>query len=159
MSLSPYELVLIAGGFAILGAIIGGWIGLRNALRLYHIAEFNKATIEFKNAFLPEITFLRHNANIGDLGNSSDLGELLQFGYINRHLRAFEIFRGNLSSNVRKSIDQAWQEYCCHPDNPNVPFFEQYSWKAIGKGKSSEEELKRLALNRIKKILGFAKPK
>lgn len=159
MNLSPYELSLIAGGFTIIGALIGGWIGRKNALSVYKVSEFNKAAVVFSDAFLPEITFLRHNTNIGQLGNSSDLGEILSSAYVSRHLKAVEVFKTYLSQKQSKAIDQAWQEYCCHTQNPGVPWFEQYSWKMTGVGKQKEKELKELALDRIERILEFAKLK
>jgi hypothetical protein len=157
MQTSPYEIALIAGGFTIIGALIGGWVGYRNAIRLYNIAEFNKAASIFQNAFLPEIIFLKHNARISCAGSSDNLQEFLHFGYTRRHLKAFVAFRPYLSSKKKRCIDQAWQEYCCHPDNPKITFFEQYSWKVANKGKDYEKELKSLALSRIEKILEFSK--
>lgn len=158
MNLSPYEIALIAGGFTILGTILGAWIGYRNALNLYNVTEFNKAATTFRNAFYPELIFLKHNAKIAEAGSSSDLGEFLFSGYL-RHLKALEVFKNHLTAKEKIYIDKAWQEYCYHPDNPNIPFFEQYSWKVANKGKDYEKQLKALALNRIEKIMEFAKPK
>lgn len=158
MNLSPYEIALIAGGFTIIGVLLGAWIGYRNALKIYSITEFNKAAAIFRDSFLPEVTFLRHNANIANLGSSSDLGELLQYAYVHRHLKAIEVFRAYLSSKQRMAIDQAWQKYCCHPDNPELLYFEQYSYKSTER-ETKGESLKQLALHRIDKILEFGKHK
>jgi hypothetical protein len=160
LNLSAYEIALIAGGFTIIGALLGAWIGYRNALKLHSIVEFNKAATEFRNAFLHELIFLRHNASTPEgERNYTTLNEFLQDGYIHRHLRAFEIFKNYLSPSERVNIAKAWKEYCCHPDSPSIPFFEQYSWKVANRGKDYEKQLKVLALNRIENILKFAKPK
>jgi hypothetical protein len=96
---------------------------------------------------------------IPEAGISNDLSEFLSAAYIHRHLKAFEAFRGYLCPEDRTGIDKAWQEYCCHPDNPHVPFFEQYSWMVANKGKDYEKELKTMAFERIEKILDFSKHK
>jgi hypothetical protein len=158
--ISPYELAFIAGGFTIVGALVGGWIGYRSTLSIYRISEFNKAATSFRNAFIPEITFLKHNAVIPDNERHyADLNEFLEAGYIDRHLKAFEIFKNHLSSKERQEIDKAWREYCYHPDNQYILFFEQYSWRVANKGIGYEKQLQSLALNRIEKILEFAQPK
>ncbi len=151
--------ILTSPAFPLITLFLGFLVGHRLSIGRDQRQEFNKAAAIFRDAFLPEITFLRHNANIGGLGSSNDLGELLRFGYIHRHLKALEIFKPYLLPKKRGDIDKAWQEYCCHPDNQNAPFFEQYSWKVANKGKDYEKQLKILALNNIEKILEFAKPK
>lgn len=155
IELGSFSLGAIAGGIVI--GIANHFLSKSRNREDRTIAEFNKAATTFRDAFLPETTFLRYNANIGDLGSSSDLDELLRFGYIQRHLKAMETFRDYLSPKERVNIDKAWQEYCYHPNNQNMLFFEQYSWKAINKGHDYEQQLKTLALNRIKEILKFAK--
>jgi hypothetical protein len=151
--------ILTSPAFPLITLFLGFLVGHRLSIGRDQRQEFNKAAAIFRDAFLPEITFLRHNANIGGLGSSNDLDELLRFGYIHRHLKALEIFKPYLLPKKGEDIDKAWQEYCCHPDNQNVPFFEQYSWKVANKGKDYEKQLKILALNNIEKILEFAKPK
>lgn len=160
MNLNPYEIALIAGGFTIIGVLLGAWVGYRNAIRIQRIVEFNKAATDFRNAFLRELIFLRHNASIpGGERSYTTLDEFLQAGYIHRHLRALEVFKDYLSARERSGIDKAWQEYCYHPDNPSILYFEQYSWMVANKGKDYEKQLKNIAVDRIEKILEFAKPK
>jgi len=167
LNLSAYEIVTIAGGFTIIGALIGAWATYRlsiklsqraydNAIDLMQRQEFNKAAAEFRNVFLPETTFLKHHANIGGLGSSNNLHEILNSGYL-RQLKALEIFKSYLSSKERANIDKVWQEYCRRTDDPNVFYFEQYSTKNVSKER--EKELKELALQKIEEILKFAKHK
>ena len=136
--------------------LLGFLIGHRLNIGRDERQEFNNAAAFFRDAFLPEITFLKHNTNIGNLGSSDDLGELLRFGYIHRHLKAIEVFKSNLSIKKKASIDKAWKEYCCNPNKPDELYFEQYSAKNTGK---NEKEIRKLVLERIEEILKFAKHK
>jgi hypothetical protein len=120
--------------------------------------RFNEAAKIFRNDFLLEIAFLEHNTALpGNERTYTTLDEFLRAGYTFRHLKAFETFKPYLSPVNRKGIDKAWQEYCCRPDDPNALYFEQYSTKSVSRER--EEELKRLALERIEAILKFAKHK
>jgi len=155
--------VLAGFGGAALGACFAYKTGMKlvqethkNATNLLARQEFNKAATDFRNAFLPEITFLKHNANIGNLGSSNDLSELLRFGYVHRHLKALEIFRNHLSTKDRTNIDKAWRKYCHRPDNSKILYFEQYSNKSADKIRNNEAGLKKVALERIEAIIKFA---
>lgn len=139
----------------IIGTSFGAWIAHFFSERRRRQDDFDKAATKFRTAFLPEIIFLKHNAKING-GSSSDLGEFLRSAYL-RQLEALTIFKTNLPSEKEKGINDAWKEYCHHPENTKILWFEQYSWKVHGKGKSSEDSLKNLALKRIEKILDFAK--
>ena len=117
----------------------------QNTIDLMQRQEFNKAATEFQNAFLCEIIYLKHNARLPECERTyTTLYEFLRTGYIFRHLKAFNNFRGHLPTNERFAIDKAWAEYCN---------FDQYS------DKNNEIKLKELALSRIEKILEFAKHK
>ena len=93
MNLGPYEIALIAGGFGIVGALLGAWATYRlsvklaqrtyeNAIDLMQRQEFDKAAADFREAFLPEATFLKHDANIGKLGSSNTLHGKLRDAYL-----------------------------------------------------------------------------
>lgn len=145
MQTSPYEIALIAGGFTIIGALIGALIVYRNALKLHRIVEFNKAATAFRNAFHCELVYLKYNARLPECERTyTNLKEFLKAGYIFRHLKAFDIFRDYLPTKERIAIDKAWEEYCD---------FEQYS------NKNNERDLKNIALKNIEKIFKFATPK
>ena len=101
MNLTAYELSLIAGGFGIVGAILGAFIGYYFSTRLINRQEFNKAASDFRNAFIPEIIFLKHNANVAGGNASEDVGQSLSFGHYHRHLQAFEVF----SKGVKSTLD------------------------------------------------------
>ncbi|MBF0376290.1 MAG: hypothetical protein HQK72_02290 [Desulfamplus sp.] len=157
MNLSPYELVIIAGGFTIVGALIGGLIAFRNTISIYNLSEFNKAASLFREAFYPEIIFIKHNAIIAGSGSSDSLSTFLSAGYLHRHLKAFETFKYYLSVKESEKIDKAWKEYCYDPNNPKILFFEQYSTRNVSH--EHRETLKQLALTRIENILELAKHK
>ena len=143
MNLSPYELVLIAGGFTVIGALVGGWIGYKNALSIYNVTEFNKAAYELRNAFIIQLNFLKYSVNSGS-GDTSNIGEYLKTHYVKSHLIALEVFRNYLSTKERKAIDKAWSEYCN---------FNQYS------DKNNQEAIRKLALKNLEDVLEFAKHK
>jgi hypothetical protein len=145
LNLSPYQIALIAGGFSIIGVLLGAWIGYRNALKLHGIVEFNKAATAFRNAFLCELIFLKYDAHLPECERTyTNPQELLRAGYSFRHLKAFNIFRDYLSNKEKVAIDKAWKEYCK---------FEKYP------SKDNEADLKKVALKNIEKILQFAKYK
>ena len=152
----------------VLGVLIGGPITYyyakiliqethKNAMKIAQIQEFNKAATEFRNAFLPELIFLKHDAAVEKIGSTDDISEVLRFGYIHRHLKALEVFKDYLFTEDRADIDKAWKQYCYNKDNPEILFFEQYF---TGSGSKSEKEAKKtLALERIEDIIKFAKHK
>jgi hypothetical protein len=156
--------VLAGFGGAALGACFAYKTGMKmvqathkNAIDLMQRQDFNKAATEFRNAFLPELIFLKHNAKIAGTGSSDDLSEFLLSGYIRRHLKALEVFKNHLSAQERADIDKAWKQYCYNKDNPEFLFFEQYF---TGMGSKSEKEAKKtLVLERIEDLLKFAKHK
>jgi hypothetical protein len=166
LNLSAYEIVIIAGGFTIIGALIGTWATYRlsinlikrthdNAVVLMQRQEFNKASAVFRIAFLPELIYLKHNAKIKGAGSTDDLNVFLSSGYLHRHLEAFEIFKSYLSTEDRIGIDEAWKEYCHYDiDGETEPHFAMYA-EDTREGKNTKE----LALERIEKILKFAEPK
>jgi hypothetical protein len=158
----------------IVGAIIGGSVALISAFFSYRwarsvslesiqIVEFNKAAAEFRNAFLPEIIYLNHDAVIEDIsGKADNIHGLLRFAYLRRHLPAFEVFRSQLNSDDRSKIDKAWDEYC-HPDGIPEDASEKKAFGIDGYFRiieaSGEEEAKRIARENINKLLKFAESK
>lgn len=143
MNLSPYELVLIAGGFTVIGALVGGWIGYKNALSIYNVAEFNKAADKFRDTFIVQLNVLESDVNSGS-GDTSNIGEYLRAHYVGTHLNAFRTFKYSLSDNEGKAIDKAWAKYYD---------FAQYS------DKNNQKEARAIALKKLEDVLKFAKTK
>lgn len=158
----------------ILGAIIGGSVAIVSAYFSYRWSrsislesirtiEFNKAAAEFKNAFLPEIIYLNHNACIEEIsGRGDNIHSLLRYAYLRRHLPAFEIFRSQMDVIERRHIDMAWDAYC-HPDGIPKDDSDKKEFTLDGYFRiieaSGEEQAKRIALKKINNILKFAKTK
>ena len=149
--------------FGFLLGIVGAFIG---AVFSHFFSEcrrrkedFSKAATIFRDAFLPELIFLKHNAKVAESGSSNDLNEFLLFGYIHRHLKALEVYNTYLSAKERVDIDKAWQKYCHRPDNSKILYFEQYSNKDTTGTRKSEADMKKFALDRIEEILKFAEHK
>lgn len=114
--------------------------------------DFKRTVTKFKCAFLPEIIYLRHNANVGRGGFSTDLGEYLNAAYL-RHLEAITIFMDSLTDRQRAKVNIAWQTYCHNKENKDKLDFGQYSHKTSDKTKKDIVHLKTLALERIEKLL------
>jgi len=152
----PVDITWVLG--ILLTALLAAFFGSLIPRKLKEREKFIEAAADFKNAFLPELTFLKHNTIVPEIERPyTTLDEFLKSAYIHRHLKAYEVFRNYLSSKNRDGIDKAWKDYCCDPYNQSILYFEQYSWLVANKGKDYEKQLKELALSRIEKILGFAK--
>lgn len=149
-----------------IGAVVGGIIvGLANhflsksrSKEAGKIAAFNNAAPDFRNAFLPEMTFLKHDANVGGLGGSNKLHGILRTGYL-RQLKALEVFKRCLSPAEISTIDRAWDEYC-HPNNiPTDPNEKRdFKFNDYMEIEDSEgvDKAKEVALQNINKILDIA---
>jgi hypothetical protein len=141
--------------FGLTGSIVGTLITHFLSKSRRNEENFKKAATKFKCAFLPEIIYLRHNANIGRGGSPSDLGEYLRGTYL-RHLEAITVFMDSLTNRQKSRVNEAWQVYCHHQKNKDELNFEQYSHKAPGKTNKDIIHSKALALERIEKLLKIA---
>lgn len=146
-------------GFVMLPALLTAFFASIIPRKLEERRRFNEAAKIFQDTFVPQLSFLKHNTNVGGIGSTDNIGELLKFGYVHSHLRAFRIFRDNLSTKKKAGIDKAWQKYCGDPDNPETLCFGQYSCKPTENTPERKAEFKTLALERIEEILKFAKHK
>ena len=147
MNLSAYEIALIAGGFTIIGALLGSWIGYRNALKINIIMEFNKAAAEFRAAFIEEQRLLDPNS-FADRASAGSASSILK-NAIHNHERAMIIFEPFVCKSQIEEYKQAWRDYA--GENNNFP---QYT----GDTALKKEEGRKLALSNIEKLLKFAQP-
>jgi len=158
LSLGPYEIAIIAGGFTIIGALLGAGIGYRNALKLHNIVEFNNAAAQFRNVFLGEILFLRDNIRIEGVYPSNKINEVLG-GAIFNHMKALVQFEPFLNAAERKRLCGVWNDYCYpkgRPQDPNeqIDFrFNDYRGIEDSEGTNKAKEV---ALQKIYKILEIA---
>jgi len=133
---------LIGGAIGIIGSVIGSRMSRSTTLAAIKITEFNRAAAKFRAAFLPQIAYLNHGADIKSCGN---LREVLSHFYLRGHLQALEIFKPYLCPADQRGIERAWSEYC-HKDDPNNLDFDQYL----------EPGGRELAHSRIETLLKFA---
>jgi hypothetical protein len=155
LNLSAYEIALIAGGFTIIGILLGAWLGYRFSLSLANINERRRAAMKLREAFKDELLAL----NPAKHATQIELATFLENAFP-KHRAAVLDFAYFLEPKERKAFYAAWYEYHCHPDARNdktVPFFGQYSCRGLTK--EQEHERKKLAQSRIEKILEFGKPK
>ena len=151
MELGAYEIALIGGGFTLLGAIIGGYIGYYFSGQLLSKQEFNKAAAEFRAAFVDEIRVIDSFYSI-DIESTSIPNTLANA--IEKHEKALMIFKdGFLCETDRTEIQKAWNEYTCH-EQPIGGRYSFSDYKNIQKNDSAK-----LALERINNVLKFAKRK
>lgn len=82
-----------------------------------------------------------------------DAYEMLKEAFPN-HERAYLDFRSRMKGRSRKLFDEAWKDYYGSGNGNPIPFRDQYF--AAGNELLAKEK-RRLALQRIKRILAFAK--
>jgi len=104
--------------FGSVAAFFGSWFSHIFSERRHKREEFNKAAAAFRNAFLPEIVYLRYDVGMAKAASTdSNLAQFLKAGLVNRHTEALGIFRAYLSNRQRRNIDKAWQEYQTKADS------------------------------------------
>lgn len=155
LNISAYEIALIAGGFTIIGTLLGALLGYRFSLSFAKVTERHRAAMKIRDAFKDEILALnpaRHEMRI-------DLSDFLENAF-SKHRAAVLDFSYFLEAKDRTAFYTAWYEYHCHPaacNDESVPFLEQYSCRGLTL--EQEHERKKLAQSRINKILEFARSK
>jgi hypothetical protein len=143
MQLSPYEIALVAGGFTILGAILGSWLTFRFSLELSNINSIRLAGIRLRDAFSPELTKLQTSDALG----ITEIPDMLKFSF-HKHQAAVNEFRFFLKGKQLDGFDKAWREYYYDP-NEETPKFIQYTDEL-----DPDHEI---AIKRIQAILEFTK--
>ena len=129
---------------AILGVLIGGWVGYYFSVKLMRRQEFNKAAAAFRSAFIKEQRLLSFDSLADSVGlTASDIVKAA----IDRHEVAMIIFKPFISKCVIKAYEKAWEDYA-----GDSRHFEQYSTD----NKIMRPKKKELALQRINRLLEFA---
>jgi hypothetical protein len=155
LNLSAYEIGLIAGGFTIIGTLLGAWLGYRFSLSLSNASERRRASIKLREAFKDELLAL----NPAQYAMKIDLADFLENAFPKHRAAVFD-FAYFLEPKEKTAFYSAWYEYYCHPKTQNentVPFFGQYSCRGLTI--KEEHERKKLARERIEKILELGKLK
>lgn len=137
MNLSPYELALIAGGFTIIGSLVGALTTYFLGKDISRRNDFNKAAKDFITAFQEELARLK-------------LEQTFTYDIINpvlaKQMAAYYTFRGYLDKDGLEDITSAWQIYLVSaPPCPQDERNDKY------------EEERTALIERIEKLLEFAK--
>ena len=138
---------------ALLGALLTGPLTYYFTKNLMRLQEFNKAAVVFRSAFVEQIQFLDHFYAVDRAGR--DIPDVLAAA-ADKHEDALFIFKdGFFSKKQRGEIEEAWKIYTGENKTMGKYTFSQYA--TINKLK--EEDMRKLALERIKRLLKFAEPK
>jgi hypothetical protein len=115
--------------------------------------RFIVAADKFKSSFLEEIAFIDHNRARDRAGR--DIPGVLASA-AEKHETALITFMEFLGERQRKKIEQAWKEYTGEDKLMGKYTFKQYA--TYGKFKDTDN-IRKCALERIEKLMQFAKPK
>lgn len=154
MEPTAYEIAVIGGGFAIVGALIGTWSGYRLTLSLSQFTAKRDAATKFRAAFRDELLALNPALTM----NAPDTCDLLTTAFEKHRVAIFD-FKPFLSTADAERLEKAWQDYYRYPDAPDftVPVLEQYSSK--GCSISEARRRRELAAGKIETILSSAQHK
>ncbi len=116
MNLSAYGIALIAGGFTIVGALIGGLIAYRFALILARQNAKREAGRRLREAFNPLLTKVQNGSEFvsngpSDAGPAINIHRLLKDVHLTQSQTVTE-FTFHLKGIEKKRFDEAWQSYC-----------------------------------------------
>jgi hypothetical protein len=137
-------ILAVAAPFVAIGAVFLAYFLAKKSRRE---ERFTRACEDFISAFEDEFRQLRFGAEDPHiiLASASD-----------KHISAVMRFKRFLKGRQLSAFDKAWREYYYYEDS-NMAGLERYSAKGVG----YEEKKKRreLALERISRLISFAKPK
>lgn len=153
MELTALEIAYIAGGFGILGSLVGS---LTNHFLSKDVArrnEFNKAADEFEAAFIPEIRYLDYRYS-PDRRDMPGIYKTLSTAF-DEHETAVIKFRTRLKCQQRIDFDKAWDDYCNKKDD-SKPHFMVY---AEPDGVTDKIKARKFYLEKLNALLEFAKHK
>ncbi|MGP8153584.1 MAG: hypothetical protein ACLQBQ_05505 [Smithella sp.] len=114
MELTALEIADIAGGFGIVGTLLGVWIAYRNALKIMQRQEFNKAASDLRASFAPQLFYLRSlKSTEGSNGGTEETREYLYDSFVNCHATELCKFRFFIISSSRDiaTYDKKCEEY------------------------------------------------
>lgn len=106
MQVGPYEIALIAGGFTIIGTLLGAFVTYRFALHLSRVNARLDAGRRLREAFEPERAALHPVSGIKDL----DVEKFLQASWPKHHAAVSEL-AFQLPLKQRTLLEKAWSDY------------------------------------------------
>lgn len=119
MELNPYDLALIAGGFTVLGALIGALVTYWLALQLAQKTARREAGRALREAFEPELAALDPEAG----QDTINIEDLLKAAWP-RHRAAVSELMFHLPSHHRIGLEKAWHDY--YRAGGSIRFFDYY---------------------------------
>ena len=134
-----------------LGVVVGGILGYRFSISLARRQNFNIIAERVRKAFEDDIKALRYT--------SKDPADILSHSYMEHETAICEL-KFVLSKCKKKDLEKAWKDYnpyVQHPGDHEVPSMSQYY--GLQSPDIEPEEVRNLAIERIEKLLNFAKPK
>lgn len=149
MNLSASEIAYIAGGFTILGTLLGTFITYRFALRLSNLSAQRLAKIKLREAFIPTLSQIRHPDK-----NSLPIDEILEADFI-KHQTAVDEYRFFLSGVNLHAFTKAWEEYYADQKTKKKSL-SQYS-EFLDVDNIYPKPAREMAIDRIEAILEFTK--
>ena len=108
-NVTAYGLAIIAGGFTVVGALIGGLIAYWLAIELEARTLLQSAQCTFRAAFAPTIAFIyiaRHHGT----HDRPDIDAHIK-GALLSHGAAVELFRRFVGAKHQAAYQQAWENY------------------------------------------------
>jgi len=120
------------------------------AVKVSDRKEFQKAAIDFYDAFLPALMSLDERYSL-ETADEPTVQEVIEKTFP-QQISAMLRFRLYLPTRRREFFDHAWCEYCRYDiDEDKHPFLAQYGEKFW-----DGHPTRQLALDRINKLLSFA---
>lgn len=116
--------ILTSPVFPLATLLLGFLIGHRLAIGRDKQNEFNKAAVNFRNAFLPEISYLEHGIPLKKTGSTDQSVKWFLRTGLSRHTEALCVFKVYLSNDDRSNINEVWNEYrtqCDSYDSKPMP--------------------------------------
>ncbi|MEA3437198.1 MAG: hypothetical protein U9R43_12090 [Thermodesulfobacteriota bacterium] len=145
--------LLVGFIFGIIASAFGTWFAHVLSERRRNTENLDNSISDLKKAFLPEIIYLKHNANIAG-ANCGNLRDFLNSAYL-RHIEAITTFGNNVPIAKSIAVKKALEKYCHNDETGNLDF-EQYTCCSTDFHKKHGISIKKLALERIENILRIA---
>lgn len=147
MQISAFDLALIAGGFTIVGALIGAIAAYWLAIHLEKNKEYRAACAAFRAAFTPTLAFIYIAKNYGD-HDRPDIDTHIKSALLD-HGSAIEKFRPFIPDSDCAAYHNAWEDY------RKISAIDSYA--AAAEARIQNFQLPEFFEHKIQNILRFAK--
>ncbi len=147
MTLTPYQLVLVAGGFTILGTLIGALLNHYFSTYRSSRGRFNIAADNFRAAFDDVLVLL--GKNFRENSQTIMIDKIITSEVLDRQDKARIQFEPFLAKSSLKGFTDAWDAYKKFKENYNINKPDDLSIRYIS--------LK--MIDHIYELLNYAKPK